>query len=210
MPQSPQRILIPQELLSEISSFGQVHHDLSPEYISQYIQSLAHESNINANLLWQSELTLQKLILRDTTYQVHGNLLKLIPRSYKIDVLLWDHKLNVLWNRYTHSRNRQDVLDEPPIYQAEYPSISLRGTCDRFYDSFHEDLSIHRALEISSSYSHFIDRIKSLGYEVIVDSQYIVIPIGDNITCNDIHAARYLIYPRTILDSDNNPSMCPG
>ena len=66
-------LLLPQELLFNISEYGQVPEGLTPEYIEQSVR------NIDPNFDWSKEFTLEYLRSRDGLYREVGDVLSLIP-----------------------------------------------------------------------------------------------------------------------------------
>jgi len=184
--------VLPEELLLQVSSFGVIHPNLSPSYIYDEINS------IDPNFPWQSELILEQLRSENELYQKHRRLLDLIPHAYCIDILLWDSDRSMRYLGDGEARvggfTRED---QDRIMESERSLHIPTDPRRRLYCVDESPPEITRALEIPVNIGLNPESIEDLGYTVIHDGRYLVVPLGDNILRSELTQMLRLAYPRT-------------
>jgi len=182
---------LPDEILLGISEYGNVTPNLNPEYIYDEIQS------IDPNFPWRSELTLEQSRANNNLYQQHRQLLHIIPCDH-VDVLLWDTERSM---RYLDTEecnigffSQEDINDSMRRHGRFDSTTDPRR---RLYCNERTPTGITRALELPLMHDMDITSIRDLGYTVIIDGKFLVIPLSDHIPRSEIDRMLSLAHPRT-------------
>jgi len=177
--------VIPEDIIFSISRYGQVLPGLTPEYILTEVNNATRGTGRPIN--WASELMIEYLRRRDPLYNRLKHILEAITKFVDepgVNLVVWDEQTN------QPKRNRLisgtiPVFDGNELKHLRSDMLDVRLTTDP---------RTMRAIQVPRG---VVDHRDIEGINHYMDDQWIVIPVGPQITRDDLNRVLYLTRPRS-------------